>query len=94
MRLLKAAEGARPMLLGFESNDAAAGCVAAIIAPASFPGTRIHGPAGDPCLRAFRRRRHPLDVEALLIVEVQGSEDEIDTLLEKIGDAPATLIRR
>jgi glycolate oxidase len=29
---------------------------------------------------------YPLDVEALLIVEVQGSEDEIDTLLEKISE--------
>ena len=29
---------------------------------------------------------YPLDVEALLIVEVEGSEDEIDTLLERIGE--------
>ena len=29
---------------------------------------------------------YPLDVEALLIVEVEGSEDEIDTLLDKISE--------
>ena len=63
VRLIKSPEGARPMLLGFDTTEGAASCVGGIIA------------AG-----------YPLDVEALLIVEVEGSEDEIDTLLEKISD--------
>ncbi len=37
---------------------------------------------------------YPLDVEALLIVEVEGSEDEIDTLLEQIGEIAARLQSR
>ena len=37
VRLLKAAEGARPMLLGFDFNEAAGACVAAIIAAGIIP---------------------------------------------------------
>jgi glycolate dehydrogenase FAD-linked subunit len=99
VRLLKAAEGARPMLLGFESNEAAAGCVAAIIGAGIIPVALefMDRPAIHVC-EHFVAAGYPLDVEALLIVEVQGSEDEIDTLLEKIGeiarDFNPTMMRR
>jgi glycolate oxidase len=75
------------MLLGFESNDAAAGCVAAIIGAGIIPVALefMDRPAIHVC-EHFVAAGYPLDVEALPIVEVQGSEDEIDTLLEKIGD--------
>ena len=99
VRLLKAAEGAHPMLLGFESNEAAAGCVAAIIGAGIIPVALefMDRPAIHVC-EHFVAAGYPLDVEALLIVEVQGSEDEIDTLLEKIGeiarDFNPTMMRR
>ena len=99
VRLLKAAEGARPMLIGFESNEAAAGCVAAIIGAGIIPVALefMDRPAIHVC-EHFVAAGYPLDVEALLIVEVQGSEDEIDTLLEKIGeiarDFNPTMMRR
>ena len=99
VRLLKAAEGARPMLLGFESNEAAAGCVAAIIGAGIIPVALefMDRPAIHVC-EHFVAAGYPLEVEALLIVEVQGSEDEIDTLLEKIGeiarDFNPTMMRR
>ena len=87
VRLLKAAEGARPMLLGFASNEGAASCVAAIIAAGIIPVALefMDRPAIHVC-EHFVAAGYPLDVEALLIVEVQGSEDEIDTLLEKIAE--------
>jgi glycolate oxidase len=87
VRLLKAAEGARPMLLGFDSNEAAGACVAGIIAAGIVPVALefMDRPAIHVC-EHFVKAGYPLDVEALLIVEVQGSEDEIDTLLEKIGE--------
>ncbi len=87
VRLLKAAEGARPMLLGFDSNERAASCVAAIIAAGIIPVALefMDRPAIHVC-EHFVAAGYPLDVEALLIVEVEGSEDEIDTLLEKIGE--------
>jgi glycolate oxidase len=87
VRLLKAAEGARPMLLGFDSNETAGACVAAIIAAGIVPVALefMDRPAIHVC-EHFVKAGYPLDVEALLIVEVQGSEDEIDTLLERIAD--------
>ena len=87
VRLLKAAEGARPMLLGFDSSDAAGGCVAGIIAAGIIPVALefMDRPAIHVC-EHFVAAGYPLDVEALLIVEVQGSEDEIDTLFEKISE--------
>jgi len=87
VRLLKAAEGARPMLLGFDSSDAAGGCVAGVIAAGIIPVALefMDRPAIHVC-EHFVAAGYPLDVEALLIVEVQGSEDEIDTLLEKISE--------
>jgi glycolate oxidase len=86
VRLLKAAEGARPMLLGFDSNEKAGACVAGIIAAGIIPVALefMDRPAIHVC-EHFVGAGYPLDVEALLIVEVEGSEDEIDTLLEKIG---------
>jgi glycolate oxidase len=90
VRLLKAAEGARPMLLGFASNEMAGACVAGIIAAGIIPVALefMDRPAIHVC-EHFVGAGYPLDVEALLIVEVQGSEDEIDTLLEKIGEIAA-----
>ena len=87
VRLLKAPEGARPMLLGFGSNETAGACVAAIIAAGIVPVALefMDRPAIHVC-EHFVAAGYPLDVEALLIVEVQGSEDEIDTLLDKIGE--------
>jgi glycolate oxidase len=87
VRLLKSPEGARPMLLGFDSNERAGGCVAAIIAAGIVPVALefMDRPAIHVC-EHFVGAGYPLDVEALLIVEVEGSEDEIDTLLEKIGE--------
>jgi len=87
VRLLKAPEGARPMLLGFDSNEKAGACVAGIIGAGIIPVALefMDRPAIHVC-EHFVAAGYPLDVEALLIVEVEGSEDEIDTLLEKIGE--------
>jgi glycolate oxidase len=99
VRLLKAPEGARPMLLGFGSNETAGGCVAAIIAAGIVPVALefMDRPAIHVC-EHFVAAGYPLDVEAVLIVEVQGSEDEIDTLLDRISQiaedfTPLTLRR-
>jgi glycolate oxidase len=87
VRLLKSAEGARPMLLGFGSNENAGACVAAIIAAGIVPVALefMDRPAIHVC-EHFVAAGYPLDVEALLIVEVEGSDDEIDTLLDRITE--------
>ena len=85
VRILRAAEGARPMLLGFDSSEAAGQCVAAIIGSGIIPVAIefMDRPAIRVC-EAFAKAGYP-DVEALLIVEVEGSEEEITSLLQRIG---------
>jgi glycolate oxidase len=87
VRLIKMPEGARPILLGFGSAEAAGACVAGIIAAGIVPVAIefMDKPAIHVC-ENFVHAGYPLDVEALLIVEVEGSEDEIATLLETIAE--------
>jgi len=86
VRLFKAPEGARPMLIGFGTNESAGACVAAIIAAGIVPvALEFMDRPAIHVSEQFAAAGYPLDVEAILIVEVQGSDDEIDTLLEKIG---------
>jgi glycolate oxidase len=85
VRILKQAEGARPMMLGFSSCEAAGACVSAIIGSGIIPVAieYMDKPAIQVC-EAFAKAGYPLDVEALLIVEVEGSESEITDLLARI----------
>jgi glycolate oxidase len=87
VRLLKAPEGARPMLLGFDSPEAAGACVAGIIAAGIIPvAIEFMDRAAVQVCENFAGAGYPLDVEALLIVEVEGSNDEIDSLLNTIAE--------
>ena len=85
VRILRQAEGARPMLLGFDSSEAAGRAVAAIIAAGIIPVAMefMDKPAIEVC-EAFAKAGYPLDVDALLIIEVEGSDDEISMLLGRI----------
>ncbi|MBX9925078.1 MAG: FAD-binding protein [Hyphomicrobiaceae bacterium] len=87
VRILKSAEGARPMLLGFDTNEAAGQCVAGIIASGIIPVAMefMDRPAIEVC-EAFAKAGYPLDVEALLIIEVEGSEAEISERLAQIRE--------
>jgi glycolate oxidase len=85
VRILRAAEAARPMLLGFDSSETAGRCVSAIIASGIIPVAIefMDKPAIEVC-EAFAKAGYPLNVEALLIVEVEGSAEEISDLLARI----------
>ncbi len=87
VRILRAPEGARPMMLGFDAPEAAGGCVAAIIAAGIIPVAieYMDRPAIAVC-EAYASAGYPLNVEALLIVEVEGSDDEIAVLLSRIAE--------
>lgn len=86
VRILKKPEGARPMMIGFPSPEAAGSCVAAIIAAGIIPVAieYMDKPAIQVC-EAYAKAGYPLDAEALLIIEVEGSEKEIEELLERIA---------
>ncbi|HEX5999202.1 MAG TPA: FAD-linked oxidase C-terminal domain-containing protein [Hyphomicrobiaceae bacterium] len=87
VRILRSPEAARPMLLGFGSSEAAGNCVAAIISAGIIPVAieYMDKPAIQVC-EAFAKAGYPTDVEALLIVEVEGSNEEIADLLAAISD--------
>ncbi len=86
VRILHSAEGARPMLIGFGTAEDAGSCVAKIIGSGIIPVAieYMDRPAIKVC-EAFAHAGYPMDVEAMLIVEVEGSEPEIASLIEKIS---------
>ncbi len=84
LRILHKPEGARPVLMGFDSNEVAGQCVSDIIKAGILPVAIEF--MDRPCIRAteaFAGAGYP-DCEALLIVEVEGSDEEIDAQLERI----------
>ncbi len=84
LRILRQPEGARPVLVGFETNEAAGACVSDIIKAGVLPVAIEF--MDRPCIRAteaFAKAGYP-DVEALLIIEVEGADAEIDFQLGKI----------
>ncbi len=99
VRILRSPEGAKPILFGFDSNAKAGACVDAIIASGIIPVAIefMDKPAIQVC-ENFAKAGYPLDVEALLIVEVEGSEAEINALLARIEaiarDAGAVYVRQ
>ncbi len=84
LRILPKPEGARPMLIGFDDPAVAGTCVADIIRAGILPVAIEY--MDRLCIREtdkFSGAGYP-DVEALLIVEVEGSKAEIEVQLEKI----------
>ena len=85
VRILRAAEGARPALLGFGSVEDAGACVAAIIGEGIVPvALEYMDRLAIRITEDFAQAGYPLDVEAMLICEVEGSDHEIDEQLRRI----------
>jgi glycolate oxidase len=85
VRLLRAAEGARPVLFGFDSADEAGQCVAAIVGAGLVPvAMEYMDKLAIEIVEGFAHAGYPLDVEAMLIVEVEGSDAEMEAQLAKI----------
>ncbi|HIP79875.1 MAG TPA: FAD-binding oxidoreductase, partial [Kiloniellaceae bacterium] len=86
VRLLRKPETARAVLLGFETAEQAGDTVAAIIAAGIIPGGMEM--MDKPAIHAaedFVQAGYPLDVEALLIVELDGPQAEVDHLLAEVS---------
>ncbi len=86
LRIIAKPEGARPVLIGFDSNEVAGACVADIIRAGVLPVAIEF--MDRPVIRAAEKFTHAgyPDVEALLIIEVEGSEAEIAEQLGKITE--------
>ncbi len=87
VRILRGPEGARAMLVAFRGNEIAGACVDAIISSGIIPVALefMDRPAIHAC-EAFAHAGYPLDAEAMLIIEVEGSQAEQDDLLGKLSE--------
>ncbi len=87
VRLIAKPAGVRPVLFGFPSAEDASACVTDIIGSGLIPVAIefMDKPAIEIC-EAFAHAGYQLDVEALLIVEVEGSDTEMHAMLKSIID--------
>jgi len=98
VRILPKPTTARALLIGFATTDNAADCVAAVIAAGIIPaGMEMMDRPAIHAAEAFVNAGYPLDVEALLIIELDGPPPEVDHLIKKVDmiarDHGATAIR-
>ena len=86
VRLLQKPETARVILVGFPTNEDAGSCVAEIISAGIIPGgmEMMDRPAIH-AVEEFVHADYPLDVEALLIIELDGPAVEVDHLIEQVS---------
>jgi glycolate oxidase len=85
VRILPKPPTARALLIGFAAIEDAGNCVAAVIGAGIIPGGMEM--MDRPAIHAaedFVHAGYPRDAEALLIVELDGPEVEVDHLIQKV----------
>ena len=98
VRILRKPSTARAVLVGFPAPEEAGACVAAVIGAGILPGGMEM--MDNPAINAaedFVHAGYPRDVGALLIVELDGTEVEVDYLIGRVRaiaeENGATVIR-
>ena len=87
VRILQKPETARAVLVDFPTSEDAGQCVADIISEGIIPGGMEM--MDRPAIHAaeeFVHADYPLDVEALLIVELDGPTVEVDHLIARVSE--------
>ena len=85
VRILRSPATARALLIGFPSSESAGNCVAEIIGAGIIPGgMEMMDKPAIHAAEAFVNAGYPLDAEALLIVELDGPEVEVDELIGRV----------
>src|SRR3954449_6740360 len=87
VRILKKPPTARALLIGFGTTEDAGNCVAAVIGAGIIPGGMEM--MDRPAIHAaedFVHAGYPRDVEALLIVELDGPEAEVAYLIGRVEE--------
>jgi glycolate oxidase len=85
VRILKKPECARAVLVGFCSSEDAGECVSKIIGAGIIPaGMEMMDAPAIHAVEQFVHAGYPLEVEALLIVEVDGPQAEADHLVARV----------
>ena len=91
VRILQKPETARAVLVGFPTSEDAGQCVADIISAGIIPGGMEM--MDKPAIHAaeeFVHADYPLDVEALLIIELDGPQVEVDQLIARVSAIATT----
>jgi len=85
VRILRRPEMARAALIGFNSSEDAGECVSRIIGAGIIPGgMEMMDKPAIHAVEEFVHAGYPLDVEALLIVELDGPQAEVDHLVKRV----------
>jgi glycolate oxidase len=85
VRILKKPETARAVLVGFPTSEDAGECVSRIIGSGIIPGgMEMMDKPAIHAVEEFVHAGYPLDVEALLIVELDGPGAEVDHLIARV----------
>ena len=85
VRILTAPETAKAVLLGFDTSEQAGDCVAAVIGAGIIPGgMEMMDTFAIQAAEEFVNAGYPLNVEALLIIELDGPEVEVEYLIEQV----------
>ena len=85
VRVLPKPPGARALLIGFSSVEGAGECVASVIGAGIIPGgMEIMDRPAVEAAEAFVHAGYPLDAAALMIVELDGCEAEVDHLVAQV----------
>jgi glycolate oxidase len=91
VRILKKPESARAVLVGFASSEDAGECVSRIIGAGIIPGgMEMMDKPAIHAVEEFVHAGYPLDVEALLIVELDGPQAEVDHLIARVEEVANT----
>jgi len=85
VRILQKPETARALMVGFPQVEAAGDCVAKIIGAGIIPGgMEMMDKPAIHAAEAFVHAGYPLDVDALLIIELDGPSIEVDELIKRV----------
>tara|TARA_B100001123_G_C15336296_1_gene1032974 strand:- start:3865 stop:5352 length:1488 start_codon:yes stop_codon:yes gene_type:complete len=85
VRILRRPETAQAMLIGFSSNEDAGACVASVIGSGIIPaGMEMMDKLAIHAADDFCSPGYPRDVEALLIVELDGPSAEVTELTARV----------
>jgi glycolate dehydrogenase FAD-linked subunit len=98
VRILQKAQTARGILLGFPTVEAGADCVAKIIAAGIIPGgLEMMDSMAIVASEDFEPCGYPREAGSLLICELDGTQSEVDHLIERVSaiarDAGATFLK-
>ena len=87
VKILKTPEVVKAALIGFPSIDDAGNCVSEIIAKGIIPaGMEIMDKALTKATNDFSKAGYPTEAEAMMIVELDGTESEVNELMKQVRE--------